>query len=295
MNARMTVPTTPRDAATVVVVRDAQAGIEVLLLQRAERNDHNSGAWVFPGGLVDPGDRAADDPQAGLSAFVRAAVRECQEESGIVLDSSQVYPVAHWLTPMGRAKRFNTRFFVAAAAPHQAAQHDGHETTDHVWITPAQALSPRHTRRLMLPTRSTLELLLGFETTRDLLAWAAQPRAMACILPRLALDASGLRPVLPQEPAYDEIAKLDPQGRCDAWCELRPGLETRLGERVVRTVNADGTNRYRVDGAEVSLAAPLLLAEDAMVIARDETDLTASLRSASQWLAPQRGFLRKLG
>ena len=34
----------PRDAATVVVVRDGGAGLEVLLLQRAERGDHNSGA-----------------------------------------------------------------------------------------------------------------------------------------------------------------------------------------------------------------------------------------------------------
>ena len=43
----------PRASATLVVVRDSPAGIEVLLSQRAERGDHNSGAWVFPGGLVD--------------------------------------------------------------------------------------------------------------------------------------------------------------------------------------------------------------------------------------------------
>src|SRR5512137_1106789 len=47
----------PRAAATLVVVRAAAIGIEVLLLRRAERGDHNSGAWVFPGGVVDKGDR----------------------------------------------------------------------------------------------------------------------------------------------------------------------------------------------------------------------------------------------
>ncbi|HJV63930.1 MAG TPA: NUDIX domain-containing protein, partial [Albitalea sp.] len=49
----------PRPAATLVVVRDAPDGIEVLLLLRAERGDHNSGAWVFPGGLVDAADGAS--------------------------------------------------------------------------------------------------------------------------------------------------------------------------------------------------------------------------------------------
>ncbi|MEO7009018.1 MAG: NUDIX domain-containing protein, partial [Caldimonas sp.] len=56
----------PRPSATVVVVRDSAQGIEVLLSCRAERGDHNSGAWVFPGGLVDPGDARAHACCAGL-------------------------------------------------------------------------------------------------------------------------------------------------------------------------------------------------------------------------------------
>ena len=90
----------PRAAATLVVVRDAAVGIEVLLLRRAERGDHNSGAWVFPGGMVEPGDRLChprcaglDDaaasarlglPRGGLDYYV-AAVRECFEEAGLLL------------------------------------------------------------------------------------------------------------------------------------------------------------------------------------------------------------------
>src|SRR5687767_2668563 len=104
----------PRDAATVVIVRDASptgSGIEVLLLQRAEGGDHNSRAWVFPGGLVDPGDRAPfdlplelTDAQAsarlGLAdgglAYYLAAVRECFEEAGILyaLDSTGAFAEA---------------------------------------------------------------------------------------------------------------------------------------------------------------------------------------------------------
>ena len=54
----------------VVVVRDAPLGIEVLL-RRAERGDHNSGAWAFPGGLVDAADRAAQ-PVAAASNLAAA-------------------------------------------------------------------------------------------------------------------------------------------------------------------------------------------------------------------------------
>jgi glyoxylase-like metal-dependent hydrolase (beta-lactamase superfamily II)/8-oxo-dGTP pyrophosphatase MutT (NUDIX family) len=93
----------PRHAATLVLVRDAagpDGGIEVLLMQRAERGDHNSGAWVFPGGLTDLRDREADAHAVGLDDaaasaqlgvptrgldFQLAAVRECFEEAGVLL------------------------------------------------------------------------------------------------------------------------------------------------------------------------------------------------------------------
>ena len=100
-----------RASATLVVVRDAPAGIEVLLLRRAENGgDAYSGAWVFPGGMVDARDRAChgvvgaalDDAAAsarlglkagGLDYYV-AAVRECFEESGLLFatDASGALP-----------------------------------------------------------------------------------------------------------------------------------------------------------------------------------------------------------
>ncbi len=91
-----------RTAATVVVMRDSPSGIEVLLLRRAERGDHSSGAWVFPGGVLDAQDRdcaafcgTLDDAAAsasmgltegGLDYYV-AAIRECFEEAGLLLAS----------------------------------------------------------------------------------------------------------------------------------------------------------------------------------------------------------------
>ncbi len=95
--------TLPRLAAPVVVVRDADEGMQVLLLRRVERaNDRSSGAFVFPGGTLDRDDRllhawcrGLDDGAAsarlnvsehGLDYYV-AAARECFEEAGLLFAS----------------------------------------------------------------------------------------------------------------------------------------------------------------------------------------------------------------
>ena len=91
-----------RDAATVMLVRDGGEGMEVFMLRRNLNSDFVGGAYVFPGGAVDPADRHADleplcsgrtDAEAstlltlgsgGLAYWV-AAIRECFEEAGILL------------------------------------------------------------------------------------------------------------------------------------------------------------------------------------------------------------------
>ena len=88
------VPAEPAPAATVVLARDGEAGLEVLLLQRHRASGFVPGAYVFPGGRVDASD---DDAAAlaridGLSAPLQpggpywvAAVREAFEETGVLL------------------------------------------------------------------------------------------------------------------------------------------------------------------------------------------------------------------
>ena len=65
-------PVDPVAAATVVVLRDAPAGLQVLLVRRHERSGDFAGASVFPGGVIDPADSDPDlaPPQ---SAFVASA------------------------------------------------------------------------------------------------------------------------------------------------------------------------------------------------------------------------------
>ena len=97
-------PAPPRAAATVLLVRDSADGPEFLLLRRHRRSGFAADAWVFPGGVVDEGDRefgmvdrldgptpmqwadrlGVSDPAEAM-AFVVAAVREVFEETGILL------------------------------------------------------------------------------------------------------------------------------------------------------------------------------------------------------------------
>ena len=94
-------PVEPRDAATVLLVRRADPGLEVYLLRRVPSMGFAPGMYVFPGGSVDPRDRdhgirwAGPSPrewartlgvdEASARALVCAAVRETFEESGVLL------------------------------------------------------------------------------------------------------------------------------------------------------------------------------------------------------------------
>ncbi|WP_114907710.1 NUDIX hydrolase [Ornithinimicrobium murale] len=103
LDGELPVPT-PREAATVVLLRDGSAAIEVLLLERPRSMKFVPGAHVFPGGSVSPRDagftwaadhpdalRLADDldcPVPEASALASAAVRETFEEAGVLLASA---------------------------------------------------------------------------------------------------------------------------------------------------------------------------------------------------------------
>lgn len=89
-----TKPATPVPAATVLVLRDGAAGLEVFMVKRHRQIDFVAGALVFPGGKVHAGDRdpelgryieGAADWTAAMRAVGAAAIRELFEESGILL------------------------------------------------------------------------------------------------------------------------------------------------------------------------------------------------------------------
>ena len=80
----------------------------------------------------------------------------CVAES-LTLAVDLLMPFGHWITPIGPPRRFDTRFFVAPAPPGQAPSHDGWETTEGLWMRPADVLAAadRGEVDLIEPTRHT--------------------------------------------------------------------------------------------------------------------------------------------
>jgi 8-oxo-dGTP pyrophosphatase MutT (NUDIX family) len=166
-----------RPAATLIVLRRRRAGPEVLMGQRGTGAAFLASQFVFPGGAVDPQDahtplarplgqrcaqRLADSPEGpSPGAFAAAALRETREETGLILgraadagggvvaDAGSLRYVFRAITPPGRPRRFDARFFLAEADaihgdPEDFGRADG-ELSHLRW------LSLDETRRLDLP------------------------------------------------------------------------------------------------------------------------------------------------
>ncbi|HLF99650.1 MAG TPA: NUDIX hydrolase [Acidimicrobiia bacterium] len=261
-----------RDAATVMLVRNAPA-LQVFMLLRNLRSEFVGGAFVFPGGAVDPGDREAHlepecagrtDAEASAAlgvargglAFWVAAIRECFEEAGVllachaetgeivdfsdpnvaarfevhraavdagerrlidvareehlVLDVASTFYFSHWITPVGAPRRYDTRFFVAAAPPNQTPLPDNREAVDSVWIEPSEALAlaERGEMEMIFPTIKSLEAIARFSTAEELLDAAQAIDEVPTILPRITADSHGMRILLPGDLGYDAV--IDP-------------------------------------------------------------------------------------
>jgi 8-oxo-dGTP pyrophosphatase MutT (NUDIX family) len=239
----------PRPAATVLALRDSPSGFEVLMLQRNLNSDFVGGAYVFPGGGVDPSDAGprADrlvyglndgeasvrlNLEAGGLAYYVACLRELFEEAGLLvacdrrgrpfrfanpdivatmaahrrdvnasrmgfldmmelegllLDLRGLGYLAHWVTPQGPPRRFDTRFFVAVAPEDQTAAHDAGETVADTWVSPSEALAA-HARgelEMIFPTIRTLQSIQHLSSSRDVLTHADSLTSIPRIEPRI--------------------------------------------------------------------------------------------------------------
>jgi 8-oxo-dGTP pyrophosphatase MutT (NUDIX family) len=190
--------TAPRLAASVIVVRGERNALEVLLVQRNPAARFMGGAWVFPGGAVDPGD---GDGETALRA---AGVREAAEEAGVTL-AEPLVPYSRWITPAEVKIRFDTWFFVTHAPADAAPRVDGAECVDWRWQTPADALAAQQAGELLLvfPTIKHLEQLATFASARDLIAHA-RSQTVQPIQPRVVVEGEVARVLLPGDPGYDE-------------------------------------------------------------------------------------------
>jgi len=207
-------PTAPRPAASLILLRRGARhrarGVEVLLVRRSPESSFMPGVWVFPGGIVEPVDAAADveprvtDAMHEELAHRACAARELGEEAGIELPAdADLRPWSRWITPEAAPVRFDTRFYVALAPAHSPPRPDGAETTEAAWISPAEALERHRDDELALvfPTIKHLESLLPYSGSEEVLA-AAHDRKLEPVVPRVVGKGQGARVVLPGEPGY---------------------------------------------------------------------------------------------
>src|ERR1700738_518837 len=110
-------------------------------------------------------------------------------DNGLLLALDELVPYAHWITPEGMPKRFDTWFFLAAAPPEQVGAHDGKESTDSIWVSPREALEGGESGRFKLP----------FPTTRNLIRLGKQAGVKA------ALDDSRGRPLVTVMPVMTKL------------------------------------------------------------------------------------------
>jgi 8-oxo-dGTP pyrophosphatase MutT (NUDIX family) len=184
-----------RPAASVIVLRNAPDGPEVLLVQRNPEQRFMGGAWVFPGGAVDEGDAGPD----------ATALREAEEEAGLRLPGPEaLVPFSRWITPSEVTVRFDTWFYVTEAPADAEVVCDGSECVDHIWIRPAHALAAGERDELMLvfPTVKHLEQLAEIASVSDALA-AARARDVQPVQPRVVVNGDHAQVLLPGEPGYD--------------------------------------------------------------------------------------------
>src|SRR6266403_151319 len=125
-------------------------------------------------------------------------------DNGMLVALDELVPYAHWITPEGMPKRFDTWFFLAAAPPEQVGAHDGKESTDSIWVSPREALAGGESGRFKLP----------FPTTRNLIKLGKQPNVKAAIEDSSGMPIVTVMPVMtklnggrqlriPREAGYD--------------------------------------------------------------------------------------------
>ena len=200
------------------------------------------GAWVFPGGVVDPldgSDRVAalvDGVAASDLAWVAAGGRERVEEVGVWLtaepfvtridhderDAVWSYAEAHgirfdgagsvlfanWITPTMVPVRFDARFYAMHLPSGLDCAPDDVEVDAAEWIAPVDAVTAADHGEMVVPfpTRRNLELLAGFSSAQGVIEHFGRMDTIAPIQPRMRVSSTGsLEVLVPGDDGFDEI------------------------------------------------------------------------------------------
>ena len=168
----------PKNAASVMLIRPGNLGLEILFLRRNPELAFQGDHWVFPGGRIDPDDTDAERPHDELATAQRAAVREASEEAGVSVPLDSLVYAIHWTPPVTSPIRFSTSFFIAPAPPEDIVI-DGNEIHEFLWLRPTDALARHRARtfKLAAPTFALITRMDAFRTVDEaLVGIAAWPK-----------------------------------------------------------------------------------------------------------------------
>ena len=215
-------------AATVVLLRDSDGGLEVMLARRSSKLAFHGGAWVFPGGRIDPGDYGEDSDDL-IGAARRAAAREAKEEAGVDVEPDTLVHLSNWTTPELAPKRFATWFFAGEIVGGEEMA-DGSETDVIQWFRPADALAARASGEIELapPQYVTLLDLQEHDTVAAAISAIAAAEPID-YLPRFHfVDDGSAMCIYAEDVAYDDVGLLDTPGnrhrlylRAESWEYVR--------------------------------------------------------------------------
>ncbi|HEX7969117.1 MAG TPA: NUDIX hydrolase [Stellaceae bacterium] len=124
----------------------------------------------------------------------------------IELATDLLVPYAHWITPVGPPKRFDTHFFLAPAPTDQVAAHDGREAVDTIWIAPETAITEADAKRVTLVFATRMNLVkLGRSGSVAAALAAACADAIVTVCPEVAQSPAGTVLRIPLAAGYGVV------------------------------------------------------------------------------------------
>jgi 8-oxo-dGTP pyrophosphatase MutT (NUDIX family) len=122
---------------------------------------------------------------------------------GLQLATELMVPFAHWITPEGLPKRFDTHFLLVAAPVAQTGAHDGSESVEGLWIAPQRALDDAAAgkRTLVFATAMNLRKLARYGSVAEAVE-VTRASPIVTVMPRVERTPTGRKLLIPAEAGY---------------------------------------------------------------------------------------------
>lgn len=149
----------------------------------------------------------ADEVAAAHRTALNAGERKFSEiltAEGIVVALDLLVPFAHWITPVGMPKRFDTHFYLAVAPADQIGAHDGTESVDSIWVRPNAAVEGARTGKFKLVFATERNLIkLGKRNSTAASLDAARRERVVTVCPEVVRGETSRQLRIPADAGYD--------------------------------------------------------------------------------------------